>query len=292
MANFSCQVTPKTVEGEYERQTPLTELTLVKPTATTEKEDTRKVCQKVTRRLKPMLMRKLTEWSMSTTSHGIPRIVQAKLIYLRVMWTIFLMISVGMCSYMITKSVLKYMEFDVTTKIRMVATDEMTFPVITICNVNAFVTNEASEYLRSNLDYKRNFNITMYFDSYKNITYDDVDNQSEWLMYITNHPYFNLTIIKSFGYKAKEMFKNCMYRNDMCGPNDFEWYYNPYYGNCFKFNTGRDINGNKQDLKVVRREGEGFSIEIFSGVPDTYNSYLYETYTKGLVVMINDQVNF
>lgn len=97
--------------------------------------------------LKSMLARKIQEWSQQSTryishflrpkfhinifrieicvfqhlSHGIPNLAaDSKNIIMRLMWTGFLLISIGICAFMIVKSISEYVEYDVTTKIREV----------------------------------------------------------------------------------------------------------------------------------------------------------------------------
>lgn len=43
---------------------------------------------------------------------------------------------------------------------------------------------------------------------------------------------------KSFGYEFQDMLLSCNYNMNPCTANDFEWYYDIYFGNCYKFNGG------------------------------------------------------
>ena len=51
---------------------------------------------------------------------------------------------------------------------------------------------------------------------------------------------------KKFGYDLKDMLLSCTYNLKPCSADDFESYYDFYYGNCFKFNSGWIISNQIQ----------------------------------------------
>lgn len=55
--------------------------------------------------------------------------------------------------------------------------------------------------------------------------------------------------LKSFGLPFEKFFISCLYDLQDCNENEWIWYYDLYYGNCFRFNTGYDTNGNQIPLK-------------------------------------------
>ena len=73
--------------------------------------------------------------SASTTCHGYSKIFQTELRCVQLMWVLVLLVSFGLCSYMIIKAILDYLKFDVISKTRFVNQVPMTFPAIAVCNV-------------------------------------------------------------------------------------------------------------------------------------------------------------
>jgi hypothetical protein len=66
----------------------------------------------------------------STTMHGLPGIFKAKYLLLKIMWTVFLLVSTGVCAYLHIKSVQDYLEYDVVTVTSTVFERPTLFPVL------------------------------------------------------------------------------------------------------------------------------------------------------------------
>ena len=76
---------------------------------------------------------KFIEWSLSSTSHGFPNIFRTSKMPIRIMWLVFLTISISLCSYLIMESIFEYLEHDVITKIREIAQEKLEYPALSIC---------------------------------------------------------------------------------------------------------------------------------------------------------------
>lgn len=184
---------------------------------------------------KQKLKKKLLNWCLSTTSHGIPRIIGANSFYKRFIWLIFSLISFSLCSFMVSRAISEFSTFGVTTTIRVLPQNKITFPIVSICNANIFVTKEANNYLVNSKDLA-------------------------WKKYITNSPNFDVNLKKSFGYNLTSMIYNCGFRFNRCEFSNFEWYFDPNYGNCFKFSSGRDMDNEEIPYESVAREGTNIFI--------------------------------
>jgi len=95
------------------------------------------------------LKKRFVEWSSSSTSHGYPNIFRTDKWLIKIMWFLFILLSTGFCFYMVTKSVMDYLNHDVVTKIRVFNEAPIEFPTITICNLNPFTTNASIEYINN-----------------------------------------------------------------------------------------------------------------------------------------------
>lgn len=60
----------------------------------------------------------LKDVCLSSTVHAIPNIAKTTRISLALMWITFLIVSTGLCAYMIARNVTSYLQYEVTTKIR------------------------------------------------------------------------------------------------------------------------------------------------------------------------------
>lgn len=78
--------------------------------------------------LKPEILEELKKASLSTTGHGLPRIIESKSYFLKITWLIFTLVSIGLCAFMVIKSVNQYLNFEVNTKISVKKRSSNAFP--------------------------------------------------------------------------------------------------------------------------------------------------------------------
>jgi hypothetical protein len=189
--------------------------------------------------LKARLFAEIREAATSTTAHGLPHILEAKSRTLKLMWLTLTLCSVGFCAFIIIRSIMGYVQFDVSSAIRQSPQENITFPLISICNVNRFSTKAAFEFMREYYLETYGLNFSNYDEFYWNY---DVNDDGGWLAYISHAPWFNDTLRKSFGYSLDEMLIKCEFNSKPCNLSWFEWFYHPLYSNCYKFNSG-ELNG-------------------------------------------------
>ena len=60
---------------------------------------------------------------------------------------------------------------------------------------------------------------------------------------------------KEMGYQLKDMLISCFFNYEPCTVNDFTYFHDPLYGNCYTFNKGINDNGTKTDIKIVSLAG-------------------------------------
>lgn len=87
-------------------------------------------------------------WALSTTTHGVQKLANAKKIYSRIFWILFILVALSLCFFVIANNIIQYLQFDVTTKIRIIDQKEVIFPVVSICNINPFITPYAEQFIR------------------------------------------------------------------------------------------------------------------------------------------------
>ncbi|RNA14255.1 Amiloride-sensitive sodium channel subunit, partial [Brachionus plicatilis] len=82
-------------------------------------------------------------------------------------------------------------------------------------------------------------------------------------------------------------FISCLYNLQSCDKNDWEWYYDFYYGNCYRFNTGLNSNGQKTKIKSSNYPGKfnGLMIELFVGIPNDQKTL---SLTTGAHIFVDD----
>ena len=94
--------------------------------------------------------------------------------------------------------------------------------------------------------------------------------------------------MKAISLNNNETIIKCVFNSEKCYSTDFEYYFSSFYGNCFRFNTGKDENGNPVSLKKITQSGDlyGLRLELFVGdinkTPELFNR-------NGFQVMVNNQ---
>jgi hypothetical protein len=92
---------------------------------------------------------KFWKWSDSSTSHDYPNIFRTQHNSIRVLWSISFLASFILCFLLVYKSIIEFFNFDVVTKVRVVEESPTLFPVVTLCNKNPFLTQQASKLIEN-----------------------------------------------------------------------------------------------------------------------------------------------
>jgi hypothetical protein len=92
---------------------------------------------------------------------------------------------------------------------------------------------------------------------------------------------------KELGFSLDDMLTKCQFNKNLCDLNDFEWYFDFHYGNCFKFNTGANSSGHSVPLKYSAIPGEENGLFLSFMLPDIANQFSYAD-TIGLRIFIHN----
>ena len=165
---------------------------------------------------------KLLNCLQRTTSHGLPNISRTHNLAIRLLWITCTLISAGLCAFMIISSVNEYFEYDVVTKIRVIDQVPLEFPTITICSLNPFESEFASEIFR---------NITLdehKFDLNSNASLSSFPRFFNWL-FITHlkalrdayNPSFGDKNRKALGFDLEKSLFYCSFNYISCSHSNF-----------------------------------------------------------------------
>jgi len=215
---------------------------------------------------------KLKELLIDSTIHGIPRVLKSKSLTIKLIWILCFFISTSYCIILVIEAVNIFLDYEAVTNINTYSdASSNTFPAITFCNLNQFQNENSLNLVRkyANLSSLYNYQKSIFLFN------ELFESNDSYKKSISNS--FNETLIK------------CTIKSNKCSSYQFEWFFHLVYGNCFRFNTGREEFGEKKiDLEKLSRTGyqNGLRIELFTGNTLFMPSFIE---TMGFHVFINNQ---
>ena len=135
------------------------------------------------------------------------------------------------------------------------------FPAVTICNLVPFDTFNKTPF--ENILEKNNINSQIESDS-KISALNKVNEIKEFLKaHFLSHKKNNLSYVKSHGFTLDSLIISCNFNGIECQTDDFNYFYDYAYGNCYVFNY------NQTKIKRTSKKGPrfGLQMELFSGIP-------------------------
>ena len=223
----------------------------------------------------------LTDTCMSTTTHGIPKILKKNShTILKIIWILCLITCVTAGSISIYKSIEQYLFYPSFISTSIVEEIPTEFPAVTICNMKSVNSSTLDGYIVTKSASVNN-NFTSLF---------------EWLetehyilrLYVNNNANYTYERRKAMGFQIENMLISCYFNYLPCYATDFTYSYNPLYGNCYTFNAAYDSNGTAKQIKTSTLSGyyNGLILEFFVGKPSA--NTLIE-YRDGLIISIQNQ---
>jgi hypothetical protein len=208
---------------------------------------------------------KLKNMIDNSSIHGIPNVIRTELKLTKYIWIFFLILSTSYCIYQIKETISSFLEFETTSKIKIESNLMIEFPMITICNKNAFTTPKGRDY---------------FFKIIRENSFQDLNEAT----YIANA---KLLLSNESKYEYYPSFENfvigCRFSTKKCNYTDFDLDFNVDYGYCYKFNSG-----NKSKIKQVNQPGKYGGLVLTLNAESTNDNY---SNTNGIHLIINHHKN-
>ena len=94
------------------------------------------------------LFKLLRETLDNSVAHAIIKLIETPILSLKAFLFVCVILSSGLCSYLIIELIMSFLSFGVSTTYRTLYETPTLFPKITFCNLNPFTTKYAMEFLR------------------------------------------------------------------------------------------------------------------------------------------------
>jgi hypothetical protein len=194
------------------------------------------------------------------------------------------LLSISVCAFMAYNSIRDYLEFDVITQIKVSEEMPTLFPTVTICNVNPFLSENASSLLKGIMNKKLGSNFNMgSADFIKEIEIANAIALSEAF-----NPKYGDDRRKALGFDLKKSLFQCLYNKKECKAElNFTWSYTFFYGNCYQFNSGFDSNKTGMNIKIATVPGENNGLFLTFFLANSTNRYS-SSFNDGLRVFIHN----
>ena len=255
---------------------------------------------------------KWKRFASSTTLHGLRYVAgNSHSITKRLIWLIFLAIAAGTFLYYFSVSLNKYFTRPIKTVISQeTSTDGLTFPAVTICNLNKFmkskidVADEDENFVKMGLNISGcsetrevRGNLTCgqallcAYDWYGTALVQGCNETTQAkiikaLNRSTGRLYNEVEFLTKYGHEMASMFvRHCLFMKDIyCSDKDFVTEVTQD-GICFTFNSGR--NGS---VRSTIFEGPDLGLSILLDVQT--NESTTGQFSNGLKVIVHDQNTF
>ena len=175
------------------------------------------------------IKKNLNEILVNSTSHGIPNIIRANSLFLKIMWSLFFILSTCTCFFYIAKIITEFLKFNTVTTISFINERQSLFPTVSFCSWPVF--NESIDKIV----------LSVTFEKVKLENYGEI----------------------------------------------FEPFNDSTYGQCFRFNSGKNMNG-KKVVQLKSTKG-GFTnrlnIQFYLNTPSThdYSELLVNIHNESLL---------
>ena len=192
----------------------------------------------------------ILKWLKSSSIHGLPRIMDSRRCYFKIMWAIVFICSTSYMVWSVLRLVKDYHEYPSYISTSIIRETPTNFPAITFYN-NRIIHKE--RYCQLNKDSSICPTSSRYYDHDNDIC----DGKVIADVYRNKSNFFQL----------QDMLLFCSYNDKECTVKDFTLE-ETNYGYFFIFNQGKYVNGSSYDIKTSRSQIEsGLILELYLGNP-------------------------
>ncbi|UJR11553.1 hypothetical protein I4U23_015733 [Adineta vaga] len=220
----------------------------------------------------------IREFSLNTSTHGIPGIARSESYHNRIFWSVSLLLFIGIMLYFIIKSILAYFQYPTQTSIDIVVEWPQAFPAVTLCNYSPYFY---SRFIGPFLNYTNTMNLTNTTDTTK-FTLQQASYVREFARYNLQQE-ISLT---NFSYPLEVMLMSCSYNDIPCSAINFTSFVSLRFGTCYTFNLKTKNMTNGGIKYSSDNGGEGKLAATFYIHHHQYIPYI--TQAVGMMVTIHD----
>jgi hypothetical protein len=212
------------------------------------------------------------DWLEHTTSHGIPNILRARNLCVKIMWAVLLLASTGYAIYLCVDIIRLFSKHERTISQNLIHESPTKFPSVTFCNLNPFDENYLFRIIKKyNLLKQSGYdcaqsskNFTQIYENCK----DDFNNTASDEFYdlllvdikraiLNNIHKISEIDIENIGIDIDvNMLISCKFNGRECDSDWFTTSWNAKYGYCYTFND------NSSNILRTTRVGQDYGLSM------------------------------
>ena len=219
----------------------------------------------------------LKERLYNSVSQSLVKIFETPHFAIKIYLFVCVIASSGLSSYLVIEAFIDFFSYGVTTTTRTLYENPAVFPKVTVCVQASFATQYALEFLKQ-VNAKVNSSIDI-FDAkqMKNTSFDD---KNSFINYIDDQAINFMNTLndsekKLLSHALEDTILLCSFNGKSCSvQDDFSWFFDPYFGNCWQFNS--DLRSN---LKYSTFPGINYGLSMILYVNFYENLTTFNAYT-------------
>ena len=176
----------------------------------------------------------IREFSLNTSTHGIPGIARSESIHNRSFWTISLLIYTSIMIYFITQSIIIYFNYSTQTSVTIIVARLQSFPAVSVCNYSPV---RFDTFILPFINFTNSHNLTDTNDT-STISADQAELIRVFFQYLFN----SNSSVNNYLFPLKSMLISCIYNGAACAHTDFIPFLSAIHGLCFTFNAKIKFN--------------------------------------------------
>ena len=223
----------------------------------------------------------------NSTCHAFSNVFRTNNKFLKLVWLMLFLLSCAMCAFLCVMAVKDYLEYKVTTTVRVKNEIPLSFPAVTICQNTVFDTVYSDKFLKKIIN---NFNLSLHIQQ-GDTSVAELNKRIDYLNTIFNihskMPDVTDSEFNEFGSDLESILLSCYIAGSKCSASDFVRTRNPLYGNCFVFNSAL-----KKQNYLIYRSGQNFGLRL---------ELIYKVYanldenvivkSNGFYILIHDRIS-
>ncbi|CAF1004824.1 unnamed protein product [Rotaria sp. Silwood1] len=221
----------------------------------------------------------IRDFSLNTSTHGIPGIVRSQSIQNRIFWVVSSLVFTGIMLFFVVESIKEYFSFPTQTSVSFAVERSQAFPAVSICNYSPV---RFDNFIEPFINFTNSHNLTNTTD-----TSTISSEQSNHIRKFFQNLLIHREPVDNYFFPLSSMLMSCFYNGERCQTTDFIPFLSSSFGQCYTFNA--KMKSNESRVRSTTDGGGIGKLELqLYAHSHQYVPYIAEDVSVGMVAMIHD----